>query len=657
MTFRGPLLGVAATLAALCTFAPAASAATPITTYLNACPTYPGDVRTCSGQVPSFDGSPLDVDVTLPSNGGGAKHPLIVMLHGFGNSKHEWESTTAEGDDGDKYHWNTKWFADHGYYVVNYTARGFRDDGTNGAYQPETPSFSSFAPPSGTIRVKSREVEIRDTQYLAALVADAFPDLDPNHVAVTGGSYGGGESWVQASQSTWTFPGLPVLHLQVAVPKYPWTDLAYGLAPNGHPGVPGKPGRPAANDLYESSQGAPDSPTGDGNPIGVAKESYITGLFATGTARGAFDNDSPTPPTDEGPVDINSWNGRLVGTGDPYDVAGLTPTEDPIVRQARRGLTEYRSAYYQDEGWAAQREARKVAVFSIQGWTDDLFEAVESFRMFKYLKRLDPRWPVSVAVADIGHSRAQNAPAQWHHLNHQAWQWMQSNINGSHEQSTTVSSQPTLCPNDGDPARNDSAIQELTATSPEGLANGTLAVAITGGKALTNASGTGDPDNVTTDPILSGIGAPVTGGEPCRASAASTFDTRFTAVSEPLTSTRTYVGLGSVDLLDYTYAGTAGTLAARVWDVAPGGKALLITRGIYRLDAPTYDEPAGTIRLPLYGNHWTLKPGHKIRLDLQEDGSPTFRFNNSANAFRFANPRLVLPTRQAADTTLTGTGG
>ena len=74
-------------------------------------------------------------------------------------------------------------------------------------------------------------------------------DVDPTKVAVSGGSYGGGESWTQASQSRWTFPrehdpepdpekNLPVLDLQVAVPKYPWTDLAYSLAPNGHGGGP-----------------------------------------------------------------------------------------------------------------------------------------------------------------------------------------------------------------------------------------------------------------------------------------------------------------------------------------------------------------------------------------------------------------------------------
>ena len=68
------------------------------------------------------------------------------MLHGFGNDKHEWESTNDEGDGADKYQWNNHWFAKHGYYVLNYTARGFSDDGADqDANQPPTP-----ADPSGS---------------------------------------------------------------------------------------------------------------------------------------------------------------------------------------------------------------------------------------------------------------------------------------------------------------------------------------------------------------------------------------------------------------------------------------------------------------------------------------------------------------------------
>src|SRR4051794_23601794 len=582
----GRLIAIAILVFALAA-PPAAQATTLPESFKAACPTY-GDQQICSGDVQSFDGSKLDVDLTLPHRDTGTSHPLIVMLHGFGNDKREWESLDDEADGADKAQWNSHWFARHGYYVLTYTARGFRDDGPSAAYEPPTPSdpTGSVDVPNGTIHIKSRDYEIRDTQWLAALTAATFPDLDRTRIAVTGGSYGGGESWMQAAQARWSFPHeqdptLPVLDLQVAIPKYPWTDLAYALAPNGHGGGPSR------RDLYESSQAIQSSDEGGGtpatgNPLGAPKESYIAGLYGLGTEKGVFDEgtDVPPPENENGPENITAWNTRIAGTGDPY------PDGDPVLQQAARGLTELRSAYYQDELWPRQPADREVAVFSIQGWTDDLFEAVESFRMFKYLKRLDPLWPVGVAVADVGHSRAQNRPATWRRLNNQAWQFLQSNITGSHRQQTTVTSEPTVC------TRANTPTQELTATTPEGLSAGTLDVAFDRPGSLTSESGLLDPNGPATEPVVGGTIEP---GERCRTSDGPAVG-GYTAVSQPLGNTRTYVGLGWVEV-PYTFEGETGQLDARVWDVAPDGTTLLMTRGTYRFSVPTYDQPTGTIRL------------------------------------------------------------
>ena len=141
-------LGVLAVLGAALLPAASASAAT---------------LRICSGSVPSFDDAKLDVDLTQPMENTGSTHPLIVMLHGFGNDKHEWESTTDDGDGADKYHWNNRWFAKHGYYVLAYTARGFSDDGpSEDDNQPPTPGDSSGSidpAQRATLHLKSRDYE------------------------------------------------------------------------------------------------------------------------------------------------------------------------------------------------------------------------------------------------------------------------------------------------------------------------------------------------------------------------------------------------------------------------------------------------------------------------------------------------------------------
>jgi predicted acyl esterase len=183
-------------------------------------------------------------------------------------------------------------------------------------------------------------------------------------------------------------------------------------------------------------------------------------------------------------------------------------------------------------------------------------------------------------------------------------------------------------------------------------------VAYTRGAALTQASGADDPDGPATDAIAGGLVAPGRPSDGCTQSARSPGQqtTGYTAQSAPLTQRRIYVGLGHVEA-PYALAGPGATLHARVWDVAPDGTALLMTRGTYRLDtlaAGDADPPAGTVRLPLYGNHWPLEAGHRIRLDLQEVDAPTFRPTNIVNALTLGPPTLTLPTRQAGTLALTG---
>lgn len=625
------------------------------------CAEYAGDVTICSAQVPSFDGSPLDVDVTRPMPGTGDRHPMIVLLHGFGNDKHEWESTSDVADGADKYHWNNHWFARHGYYVITYTARGFRDSGPRASYQPATPAGGaptclppggSACPPTGTIRVKNKDVEIRDTQWLAGLTALAYPDINRDQVAVSGGSYGGGESWLQAAAQAgseyWSdFPGLPRLRLQVAVPKYPWTDLAYSLMPNGHPGGPsaaayGEPYR--GTDEYSSSQGAPDSP-GVGNPVGVAKASYISGLYGLGTANGVFDEGSPAPQSN-GPEPFTAWLGR-VNAGEPYGAPGRV--DDPMMAQVRTAFSAWHSAYYQP-GWRVGRNAgREPAILSISGWTDDLFPPVESFRMFTYLKSLDRDWPVAVMVGDIGHSRAQNPPAVWQAINQGAWTFLQANIAGSRRGHTAVSSYPTRC--DGTATADDA----ISAPSPAALANGRLIVEYQGEALLPATAGASDPDGPTTDAVAGGDIA--TSGPACRMSARQTTPTDggYASLSGPLPAEQTFVGIGHVQA---RYAATPGfpaaVLTARVWDVSPNGTAVLVTRGVYRFDFTGYDDHSGVVQVPLYGNHWTFAAGHRIRLDLAQVDQPTYRAPNAAvtATLDLSAARLALPVRQDAETTV-----
>jgi hypothetical protein len=295
-----------------------------------------------------------------------------------------------------------------------------------------------------------------------------------------------------------------------------------------------------------------------------------------------------------------------------------------------------------------------VAVYSIQGWTDDLFNAVESFRQFKLLKRLDPLWPVSVEVADVGYSRAQNLPQTWLRLNAQAFEFLQAHIGGSHRQQTTVSSQPTICPAAPDQP-GDASAHRVTATTPEGLAAGALTIAYGGfPRTLTNPPPAFDPNGPATDPIVGDVVIP--GQDTCRTSDSPALG-GYTGVSEPLPDHAAYVGLGEVRVRYLlTPAITQAQLDVRVWDVPQSGPAFFVTRGTYRLDTLNgFDTPSGTLRVPLWGNHWLLATGHRIRLDVTQVDQPTLRPNNLPSSIQVLDdPSLTLPTREAGDRSLVG---
>lgn len=703
------------------------------------CPSYPADgeaLTICSGDIESFDGTTIDADLTLPASGASSpdgKHPLIVMLHGFGSDKHYWESNDDTGDDGDLYHWNSHWFANKGYYVLTYTARGF-DTEPAGANKPSTPADDSSRRDQtpgaadgvgGTIRLKTKDFEAKDTKWLAGLAAKQFSGIDPDRVAVTGLSYGGGESWLLASDRLWEAPagsGFPDLTLQAAVPKYGWSDLLYSLAPHGRPnplgggGTDGSDGgtedgtdgednedgedgedkgdrgkgeghdkkkgkghdkhgdggssggggdgdggddggdngdgddAPAAgqpDSIYESAASTPndDTPVDDDQrfyPVGIPKESYIGLFFGLGQLDGSFEDGPQTytgpcnPGAPEEPYSITTWNPRVEG-GEPYE-----PT-DPVVGSIRCGMTEYRSSYFQQDAWHEQAESGdQVAIFAIQGWTDDLFPAVETFRQFKYLKRLDRDWPIAGALGDIGHPRAQNKSGTWRFLNGQANSFLSSHIPTDESGGPTgITSEETVCgPGIG---------ERISAATPEQLGEGTLSVNYKRDGALTNESGAGDPNGAFTDPIV----AVATPGR-CQLSQGPS--TGYTAVSDPLDEPATMAGLGYVEL-DHTFAGISGQIDARIFDVPPGADAnetcygptasgrdatncpALVTRGTYRLLGPS----DGTIRLPLFGNHWELAKGHRLRLDLVQQDSPFLKPTGLASAFSFEPPTLKLP--------------
>jgi predicted acyl esterase len=122
-----------------------------------------------------------------------------------------------------------------------------------------------------------------------------------------------------------------------------------------------------------------------------------------------------------------------------------------------------------------------------------------------------------------------------------------------------------------------------------------------------------------------------------------------------LPAQRSHVGIGYAEARYTAVPGqVTAVLAARLWDVRPDGTELLVSRGVYRFDFNGYDAATGSVRVPLYGNHWVLPRGDRVRLDLVQVDQPTYRPVNAAVAgtLQLSGIRLTLPVREGGQTTV-----
>lgn len=572
----------------------------------------------CSGLIPSFDGVPLDTDVTIPTDGVSSTgqllaRPLLVMMHGYGSNKTEWESSTVSTSDPQTDGYNTASFAARGYAVLTYTARGFAGSCGKG---PFTPGAANGDCDSGWTHLADRRFEVRDTQYLAGLLADAGV-ADPQKIAVTGLSYGGGQSLLLAMQGDsvatvpnakdpstydaatnqpWTSPKGLAMHLVAAVPRYPWSDLVDSLLPNGR-----------------ASDGVILSDGDRAHPPGIEKQSYVSYLFFSGAGAGYY---CPMPCADPS-ANLNGWFAD-VSKGEPYLAS------DPVLAQALDQLSTWKSAYYQDALIA--RTSDQVPIFDIQGWTDNLFPQVEGLSLVNKLRAHG--WPVKVAVADVGHPDAQNTSAAWSVVNSQANAFLDHYMLGTAAVSLDSSAQVTTC--------NGSAGTIYRKMNWTSLAPHRVTFSSTAPKATTSAVPS-DSLEASTDPIA--VAAQHNSNGACiTVPAATTVPTA--AWDFPITTPFTLLGEPAMHL-DGNIAGTDAEVNALLWDVAPDGTKTLVTRGAYRY---TGSPGLASVDTPLQGNGWNFASGHMIRLEVTQDDAPYLRPDDLPSAITYTSVTLTLPT-------------
>jgi pimeloyl-ACP methyl ester carboxylesterase len=546
--------------------------------------------RICTAKLSSFDGTPLDATVTLPAKKTKRRLPLIVFLHGFLTTKAEYLSATRAGVGPDRgadayktVHWNNVWFASRGYAVLNYTARGHGDSG-------------------GQIGLASKNLEVRDTQHLTGLLADAGPSLariDPRRIGVIGSSYGGGQAWLllttrpdpKLEYGTWRSPRGKLLKLAVDVPTYTWTDLLYSLVPNGR----------------HLSTGVDPATARD--PTGIAKQTLIDGFLATANSKL--------------PQQTFGWLVR-VNAGEPYG-------GDPVIADATRGLTDERSAFYQDGYFTALRKhrVRRVPVLAGQGWTDPIFPPIEALRMYRRLRQASPGYPIGLYLGDFEHLTALVKIPDLSRLHDLGNRVLDRYLrHRGRRPRFDVRAAITNC----DPKAFGPVVR---ARNWDRLARHVLTFDLGGPRQTT--SRVADNGGPTIDPVV----ASQQRGRGCITAGAAAPAAGIASYRIPTGSGLTLAGLPKLKL---TYRSTAPDfeLNSRLWDVAPGGARTLVTRGAYR-GGPAMG-PA-TIEYEMFGNAWRVLPGHELQLELLQDDSTFLRADNVPSTVTIDAARLQLPVR------------
>ena len=346
-------------------------------------------MRFCEGsiatRVPTFDGVPIDANVTLPATRS-KNLPLVIQLHGWAGSKSGLGSS--------------KEWAEDGYAVLNYSARGFGDSCGSIASRTADPNGCA----RGWVHLSDSRYEARDSQYLAGLLADQGI-VAPRKIGVTGGSYGGGQSLILATLRDrvrlkngkyvpWRSPKGKRMEIAAAAPTIPWSDLVHSLTPNG-----------GTLDTEVTS------PTDDLAPLGIMKLSYQNILYGSGMATGFYSPKGVDPS-----ADLTGWF-ELESAGEPY--AG-----NPAIRALSREIAHNHSAYY------LKMSVPPAPILISNGFTDDLFPADEAVRYANRVFSKYPRAAISQLHFDYGHPRGQAKEADTALLSRRIHQWFDHYVKG-----------------------------------------------------------------------------------------------------------------------------------------------------------------------------------------------------------------------------------
>ena len=580
------------------------------------------EVARWSGLVPSWDGMPLSIDVTLAADGA-CSLPLLSLHHGWSQNKTSHHDTSS-------YNWNSTWFASRGYVVLTSTARGL-----HGSCGPPTSTDGTRAglPASCTdaqrhywIDFNDARYSVRDAQWLIGLLVDTGL-VDADRIGVSGASMGGGFTWLAAVANDrimcggigwnpsngldpctavamgglvpWRSPqGVP-LHIAAAVPWYGYGSLINVLLPNGRAAV-SAPWGPISGMVR--------------TPIGVPVQSWLAYLRASGSAFGFFE-----PP---GLADTASrWGQWFADLAQPMDSTMVGTTRGLRIQAATAQWRDYKSAVSP----LLPVDAR-VPIFAIQPPTDGIMPPVEAQLMWTKLKEFANDYPIAIAYVDVGHRPAANRADALAYAVDRGNVFLDYHLRGIGEPPQSgVSGELSRCR----PGSSTDPLTVMDAPDLLSMPSGTISYSSSLPRVITQL-GSG---------LESALLGPV--GIMSCPSMPTTLDAGVASWQFFLLTERVLAGQPVVKLTLSTLSKDV-QLNVRLWDRSPDGMQTLISRGTYRHTGASLLGTT-TVRFEIPMNFWRVPAGDMLKLEVTGYDAPHFQASALTFAATITKAELTLP--------------
>ena len=452
--------------------------------------------------------------------------------------------------------------------------------------------------------------------------------MQPNRIAVSGGSLGGGVSWLAAILHNriacggrgwdkarygrnpcrgkgsrlvrWVTPHGKRPIIRAAVPQFAWSSLSEILLPNGR-----------------QSDGTPISPAAAQaqTPIGVPVQRWISQLRGIGSANGFF-----APPAGDPASEWGRWYGELGRQINSVTAARTTS----LGADLRHAIAEWDR--YKSPASPIYKPDARVPVVQVQGLDDSIIGSAPAQQMVDKVTQYSSNYPVATVYGDIGHAPAANLPDTVRPIIDGLNRFISYELQGRGAPPTfATDTYLTQCI---DPSAHP---VDVHADSYPALAPSSLQ--LTSAKSKTTQNTGGGPE---------ATGSAATGTATRCANMPSQTDPGVAAWSWTAGGS-TVVDGPPVVTASVHDSGPDAELNARIWDVTPSGTQYLISRGTYRLTLPASSTDT-TVEFQTSAAAFAIASGDTIKLELTGYDAPTYQPDAVTNTTTIDSVNLVLPT-------------